>query len=93
VITGSLLLEVIGNLLDDGYLRTILLDVARITFWTVVAFLASLAVALVAPEARAAQMIASFAVLGIHLTILALNYPSEDGDLVAHGLPALAANT
>lgn len=76
-ITGSVILEVLDYLFISGSLKKIILIVAKLSFWTLTMFLASLAVTIVAPEARVPQMLAAFAVLAVHLAVLAAEYPSS----------------
>ena len=77
VITAGTILEVLNYLFVSGFLKKIILIVVKISFWTLLMFLASLAVTMVAPEARVPQMLAAFAVLAVHLIVLAAEYPSS----------------
>ncbi len=76
-ITATGILEVLDYLFVSGFLKKIILIVAKISFWTLLMFLASLALTIAAPETRVPQMLAAFAVLAVHLVVLALEYPSS----------------
>ncbi|HYG45771.1 MAG TPA: LamG domain-containing protein, partial [Bordetella sp.] len=77
-ITATSILEVVDYLFVSGYLKKIIMIVAKLSFWTLSAFLLSLAVTIFAPEARVPQMLAAFALLAVHLVVLALEYPTEN---------------
>ena len=77
-ITATSILEVVDYLFVSGYLKKIIMIVAKLSFWTLSAFLLSLAVTIFAPEARVPQMLAAFALLAVHLVVLALEYPTDN---------------
>ncbi len=69
-ITGAVLVDILKFMSTAGWLEKILYIVADFGFWGMALFLSNLAATIFFPGVKLAQMIASLAVLAIHVAVL-----------------------
>ncbi len=72
-ITAGSIWVICKLLLTGGFLKKIILMVCSLSFWAVLRVLVNITITVLAPEAKAAQVIASLAITAVHAGIIAYN--------------------